>query len=628
MMEVAAKNSDFSIQRTLVGRKLGRYEILAKIASGGMASVYVARTQGVAGFERLTAIKVLHANLAHEDEFVNMFLDEARLAARIRHTNVVATLDISDTLDAGYYLVMEYIEGDHLGKLLSGTSKAGVRMEIPVVLRIVTDVLCGLSAAHNLTDDSGRKLNLVHRDISPHNIMIGIDGIARLTDFGIAKAENRLSHTRDGQIKGKLGYMAPEYASNGTSDARSDLFSVGIILWECLAYQRLFSASTTADSLRRLLLEPIPPPSSVHKDYQPFDEVLNKALSREVDKRFQSADEFLEALEAVAENCGGIASLRSVAKTVRKYASERIEREKKLIKESLHSIHTANERDDHLPRFSDDPVSDASVKSVSKSSTLSRSSQSESAVSFRSGERSISSKLDTVNDDSSSAKYFQNQASSPSSYSQNQASSPSSYSQNQASSPSSMVGPIPKTLRRTQWFAAIVIAWCVVLSAIAIYATRANEPTSFKVIEISPLEKATEAAEAKLPAVAANPEKVDLPETPTKPKGRAPKQESDSVETPITRTANRIVPTVKNKEDIQRLEKDPSQAATTEGKGKDQGENIVAIDEKKTHRTVRKRASQEASVSISRSSTKNPPTIAKDIQIDEFPAYNPYLSTQ
>ena len=180
------------------GHRLGRYEILAKLASGGMAVVYVASAQGAAGFERLVALKVLHANLAYEDEFIHMFLDEARLAARIRHPNVVPTIDISDSIQTGYFLVMEYIEGDHLGGLLGAAHRAGGRLSLPVILRIVADALAGLGAAHALTDDNGRPLQLVHRDVSPHNVLVGCDGVSRLTDFGVAKAEDRLTHTRDG----------------------------------------------------------------------------------------------------------------------------------------------------------------------------------------------------------------------------------------------------------------------------------------------------------------------------------------------------------------------------------------------------------------------------------------------
>jgi serine/threonine-protein kinase len=308
-----------------------------------MAGVYVARALGVAGFERLFAIKVLHPHLAHEEEFISMFLDEARLAARIRHPNVVPTIDISDTEDAGFYLVMDYIEGDHLGALLQQAYRRGSRLPAAVSLRIVVDALNGLAAAHNLIDENGQRINLVHRDISPHNVMVSTDGVARITDFGVAKAEIRLSTTQEGQFKGKLAYMAPEHASNGEADQRSDLFSMAIILWECLAGRRLFRAENHAATLHKICLEPIPPLSSVDPALAPFDDVLAKGLERDRDRRFQSAEEFGEAIEERASDLEGVANPRVVAKLVRELASEKLERDVELIRAAMSEISAAAE---------------------------------------------------------------------------------------------------------------------------------------------------------------------------------------------------------------------------------------------------------------------------------------------
>jgi serine/threonine protein kinase len=312
-----------------------------------MAGVYVARALGVAGFERLVAVKVLHPHLAHEEEFISMFLDEARLAARIRHPNVVPTIDISDTPDAGFYLVMEYIEGDHLGALLQKAWKLGKRLPFNVTLRIIVDALEGLGAAHNLTDEQGRPLQLVHRDVSPHNIMVSTDGVARITDFGVAKAEVRLSTTREGQFKGKLAYMAPEHASNGDADQRSDLFSMAIILWESLAGKRLFRAENQAATLNKICLEPIPMPSSVDPSLASFDPILERGLARDPNLRFQSAEEFAEAIEECAVTLGGLAKQREVAQLVREYAADKLNKDADLIRDAIAQL--ANNAPAELP---------------------------------------------------------------------------------------------------------------------------------------------------------------------------------------------------------------------------------------------------------------------------------------
>ena len=313
------------------GHRLGRYEVLVKLATGGMAVVYIGRAQGLAGFERLVALKVLHQNLAHEEEFVHMFLDEARLAARIRHPNVVPTIDISDTPETGYFIVMDYVEGDHLGALLASAHKAGERLPLPVTLRIVSDALAGLGAAHDLRSERGELLKLVHRDVSPHNIMVGSDGVARLTDFGVAKAEDRLAHTRDGQLKGKLAYMAPEQAMRGACDARSDLFAMGVILWEAITGRRLFRAENPGATLTKLLHDPIIAPGAIDPALEPLDAVLGRALNRDPDGRYQSAEELIDALERAAPQVGGLASLREVSSVVRGLTSEKLRKEQELL---------------------------------------------------------------------------------------------------------------------------------------------------------------------------------------------------------------------------------------------------------------------------------------------------------
>jgi hypothetical protein len=306
------------------GTRFGRYEVITEIASGGMATVFLGRALGAAGFQRLVAIKCLHPHVAKDDEFVGMFMDEARLAARIRHPNVVPTLDLENG-DDGLFLVMEFVEGEGLLGLLRGVFKDRKRVPIPIAMRITLDVLAGLHAAHELTGQSGEPLRLVHRDVSPHNILVGIDGIARITDFGIARAEERLSVTRDGQIKGKIAYMAPEQTSGTPVDRRADLWSLGVVLWECLAGRRLFFGQNDGEVLRNLLVHPIPRLRELVPEIpEALDAVVHRTLSRDPDERFPTAAHMAEALEEAGGSIG-IASARAVGAFVKDIAGARIE---------------------------------------------------------------------------------------------------------------------------------------------------------------------------------------------------------------------------------------------------------------------------------------------------------------
>ena len=296
--------------------RLDRFELIAELAVGGMGSVYLARLSGAGGFQRLYAIKRLHDHLAKNDDFISMFLDEARLAARIHHPNVVPIVEI-DTTEAGYYLVMEYIEGDTVWHLFNRAAKSGKHVPDRVTIRIALDSLAGLHAAHELTGDDGKPLEIVHRDVSPHNILVGVDGVSRITDFGIARAATRLAVTQSGQLKGKLAYMAPEQARSETVDRRADVFSMGICLWEMLAGRRLFKTEFEAETLNRLLYDPIPALRSVAPNVPPEIEVVcTKALTRDPDKRYATAAEFADALEQAARMHDLIGGKREVSSCV------------------------------------------------------------------------------------------------------------------------------------------------------------------------------------------------------------------------------------------------------------------------------------------------------------------------
>jgi serine/threonine-protein kinase len=283
---------------------LGRYELLRPIAAGGMATVYLGRVLGEGGFERLVAVKLLHPHIAAQPEFVTMFLDEARIAARIRHPNVVPTLAVERGQD-GLFLVMEYVEGHALHSVLRTLAHTRTALPLPVTLRIILDALEGLHAAHELKDDSGDLFNIVHRDISPQNVLVGVDGVSRITDFGVAQARSRLSITHGTSIKGKVGYLSPEQVIAGQVDRRSDLFSAGVVLWELLTRRRLFRGETDGQTLAKIMGGAKQSPGERDPTIPlPICEVTMKALAANPDDRFATATDFVDALEAAAEKSG------------------------------------------------------------------------------------------------------------------------------------------------------------------------------------------------------------------------------------------------------------------------------------------------------------------------------------
>jgi serine/threonine protein kinase len=298
-----------------------------------MATVFLARISGAGGFQRFVGIKRLHPHLAREPEFIEMFLDEARLAARIHHPHVVPILEIG-TSDQGYYIVMEYVEGDTLANLIARTVQSGRRVPFHVAVRVMVDVLAGLHAAHELSDDDGKPLGIVHRDVSPQNILIGIDGSARLTDFGVARATSKLSTTRTGQLKGKLAYMAPEQARGAKDiDRRADIFAAGVVLWEALEGRRLFKGDGDADTLNKVLNEPIPALKSTETTVpREVEAVLDTALNRERTGRYPTAAAFADALERVAEEVGEVATHKDVASYLDEILGEDILKQRETVR--------------------------------------------------------------------------------------------------------------------------------------------------------------------------------------------------------------------------------------------------------------------------------------------------------
>ena len=277
--------------------RIGSYEPLMRLASGGMATLYIARHAGAGGFERLVVIKRVHRHLLGNREFCDMFLDEARISSLIRHANVVPVIDIAEA-SSELFLVLEYVESVSLAQLLTAAKDVGEVLSPPVVARIMSDALAGLHAAHEAVDMRGASMHVVHRDVSPHNILVDTHGMSSIIDFGIAKAESRLATTSSGQFKGKIRYMAPEQVRQKPLDRRADVFSAGVVLYEALTGRDLFRGADEGDTVLSVLVTEIPDPSSIAPAVsKELDAVAHHALERRRDQRFATAALFREALE-------------------------------------------------------------------------------------------------------------------------------------------------------------------------------------------------------------------------------------------------------------------------------------------------------------------------------------------
>lgn len=323
------------------GARLGNNELILRIGRGGMATVWVAREhRDDSKSDRLIAVKAMLVELADEPEFMKMFIDEVRLVRSIHHPNVVELYDVGEHQGL-MWMSMEWVEGESLHTIIA---EAGKRRAIPpeMAVRILTDAAAGLNAAHELRDEHGAPRGVVHRDISPHNILIGTNGSVKLVDFGVAKAMGRVSEaTRAGQLKGKFGYMSPEQALGKTIDRRSDLFSLGIVLFELTTGRRLFRGETDVETLRLVISGQVPRPTSIDPKYpQKLERIVLRALDRDPDQRYQTAQEIEEDLRRFLKSERVVVPQSGIAGLLKRVVGERIEQRRKAVRSALKALST------------------------------------------------------------------------------------------------------------------------------------------------------------------------------------------------------------------------------------------------------------------------------------------------
>src|SRR5262245_27339211 len=267
---------------SLIGKRLGKYEILALLALGGTAEIYLARIGGAAGFEKYVVVKCLHDHLADDNDFVKMFLDEARMAAMLDHSNIVQTFELGE-YENRYYMVMEFLAGLSLAMVVRRASERlhGGMLPVPLNFNIAAQAAAGVHYAHERTAN-GKPLNLVHRDISPQNLVISFEGVVKIVDFGIARAEMRETKTKAGTIKGKFAYMSPEQCVATNVDRRTDVFALGVIVHELLTGRRLFKRNSPYETYQAVIECVVAPPSQINNQLDPaIDEVVMRAVAKD-----------------------------------------------------------------------------------------------------------------------------------------------------------------------------------------------------------------------------------------------------------------------------------------------------------------------------------------------------------
>src|SRR4051794_1237411 len=296
----------------------GKYYLLERINVGGMAEVFKAKTFGVEGFERLLAVKRILPNIAEDEEFITMFIDEAKIAVQLQHANIAQIFDLGK-VDDSYFIALEYVHGKDLRGIFDTLQKSESSMPMAQACFIVMQVCEGLDYAHNKRDAQGRELNLVHRDVSPQNVLIGYEGEIKLVDFGIAKAAGKASKTQAGILKGKFGYMSPEQVRGLPVDRRSDIFSLGIVLYELLTGERLFIGESDFSTLEKVRNVEILPPSSFNKKIPAeLERIALKALAKDVEDRYQNAIDLHDDLQAFLYSVGEFYSRKDLSAWMKK----------------------------------------------------------------------------------------------------------------------------------------------------------------------------------------------------------------------------------------------------------------------------------------------------------------------
>ncbi|MBN2358020.1 MAG: serine/threonine protein kinase [Deltaproteobacteria bacterium] len=323
------------MQGTGPSRQFGRYQVIAPLASGGMADIHLASVGGIGGFEKLVVLKCILPNLAKDPRFVKMLLNEARLAALLDHPNIVQVFDVG-CIEGQHYIAMEYLSGEALNTVLAACRKRGRLLPVELAAVIVMQAAEGLHHAHTLVGTDGAPLNIIHRDVSPQNIFVLYNGGIKVVDFGIAKARTSDTKTRTGAIRGKVAYMSPEQVLGEDLDARSDVFSLGIVLWECLTCHRLFRRESEYSLMEAIVREQPPSPLTVVPDLPPpLVDITARALQRDRAARYGSAAEMRAALASFLRGWPRAADTMAVGQWMQDFFADRIRRKRALVEEAL-----------------------------------------------------------------------------------------------------------------------------------------------------------------------------------------------------------------------------------------------------------------------------------------------------